>query len=228
MRIEELNWMDVEEYLKHEDRLMLVLGTIEQHGYLSLATDVKIPLALADAASQRTGVLVAPPVNYGVSPYFTTYPGTFSLRVSTFLDTVEDIVRAAYAQGFRRILLLNGHGGNDAVRARLVEVGNSLPGLHLSWYAWWVSHSVEEIAMKHELRCYHAAWMEAFPFTRVAELPEGVKNPPAYQGLLNAEETRQVFGDGVFGGPYQVDAEIMDEIFAACLLDVEYLLGKKG
>ena len=61
MRIEDLNWMDVEEYLKHDDRLILVLGTIEQHGYLSLATDVKIPMALADAASVKTGVLVAPP-----------------------------------------------------------------------------------------------------------------------------------------------------------------------
>ena len=63
MRLEELNWMDVEEYLKNENRVMLVLGACEQHGYLSLLTDVKIPLALADVVSQRSGVLVAPPVN---------------------------------------------------------------------------------------------------------------------------------------------------------------------
>ena len=132
MRIEDLNWMDVEAYLKQDDRLILVLGTIEQHGYLSLATDVKVPMALADAASQKTGVLVAPPVNYGVSPYFITYPGSFTLRISTFLDTVEDILRAAYRQGFRRILVLNGHGGNDAARSRLVEVANDLAGLKLA------------------------------------------------------------------------------------------------
>ena len=51
MRIEDLNWMDVEGYLKHDDRLILVIGACEQHGYLSLLSDVKIPLALADAAS---------------------------------------------------------------------------------------------------------------------------------------------------------------------------------
>ena len=163
--------MDVEAYLKHEDRLILVLGAIEQHGYLSLATDVKIPQALADAAGLKAGVLVAPALNYGVSPYFTAYPGTFTLRLSTFLDTVEDLVRSAYRQGFRRILVLNGHGGNDPARGRLVEVANELPGLKLGWYAWWLAHSVEEIAIRHNLRCYHAAWMEAFPFCQVAELP---------------------------------------------------------
>lgn len=224
MRLEELNWMDVEEYLKHEDRVMLVLGACEQHGYLSLLADVKIPLALADAASQQSGVLVAPPVNFGVSPYFTTYPGTISLRAATFLDLVEDIVRSLYAHGFRRFMILNGHGGNDPVRARLVEAANSLPGLKLAWYAWWTSHSVEAAAMKHGLKSYHAAWIEAFPFTRVCELPEGEKTPPAYKGMLNAADTRQVFGDGVFGGPYQVDAAIMDEIFATALDDVLYFL----
>jgi len=224
MRVEDCNWMDVEEYLKQEDRLILVLGTIEQHGYLSLATDVKIPSALADAAGLKAGVLVGAPLNYGISPYFATYPGTFSLRMTTFLDTVEDIVRAAYRQGFRRILVLNGHGGNDPARGRLVEVANELAGLKMSWYAWWQSHSVEEIAIRHGLRCYHAAWMEAFPFCQVAELPSGSKNPPAVKGLLNAEETRETYGDGVFGGPYQVDPVIMDEIFTACLQDVLYLL----
>jgi len=92
--------MDVEQYLKHDDRLMWVLGACEQHAYLSLLTDVKIPQALADAASQQSGVLVAPALNFGVSPYFLEYPGTLSLRVSTLLDLIEDVVTSAYHQGF--------------------------------------------------------------------------------------------------------------------------------
>lgn len=226
MRLEELNWMDVEGYLKSETRIMLVLGACEQHGYLSLLTDVMIPMALADVASQRTGVVVAPPLNFGVSPYFLTYPGTISLRLSTFLDTVEDIVRSLYGQGFRKFMILNGHGGNDPARGRLVEIANTLPDIKLMWYSWWTSHSVEAEAMKHGLKSYHAAWIEAFPFVRVAELPDGEKTPPAYQGVLNAEKSREVFGDGVFGGPYQVDPAIMDAIFATALQDVEYYLAQ--
>jgi creatinine amidohydrolase len=224
MRSEDLNWMDVEGYLKREDRLILVLGACEQHGYLSMLTDVRIPLALADAASQRTGVLVAPPLNFGVSPYFLTYPGTLSLRTSTLLDLVEDLVRSAYGQGFRRLLVLNGHGGNDGARGRLVELANALPGLRVAWYAWWQSNSVRALAQKHQLEPAHASWMEAFPFTRVTDLPEGDKVPPSFTGLLNAEQTRQTYGDGVFGGAYQASDAVMQELFDVCLADIEYLL----
>ena len=238
MRIEDLNWMDVKEYLKHDDRLMLVLGACEQHGYLSLLSDVKIPLALADAASQQTGVLVAPPVNFGSSPYFLTYPGTFSLRLSTLLDAVEDIVRSAYGQGFKRILVLNGHGGNNGVKARLTELANepsgsstglpregSARGLKVQWYAWWQSHSVETVATRHEIKPSHANWLEAFPFTIVGDLPVGEKVPPAVPSdIMDAQTTRQVYGDGSFGGRYQVTKEIMQEVFEAALQDVLHLL----
>lgn len=224
MRFEDLNWMDVERYLAQDDRLMLVLGACEQHGYLSLLTDARIPLALADAASRETGVLVGPALNFGASPYFLDYPGTLSLRASTLLDVVEDLVVSAYGYGFRRILVLNGHGGNDPARARLYEVASRLPELRLAWYTWWNSHSVTAVAQAHELKSYHAGWIEAFPFTRVAELPPGEKLPPAVPGLMGARQSRQVYGDGVFGGPYQVEAAILEEVFQAALQDVLQML----
>jgi len=225
MRIEDLNWMDVEGYLQHDDRLMLVVGACEQHGYLSLLSDVKIPLALADAASQQSGVLVAPPVNFGSSPYFLTYPGTLSLRLSTLMDVVEDIVRSAVGQGFKRILVLNGHGGNNGLKARLTEVANDLPEIKMQWYAWWMAHSVEEVALRHELKPSHANWLEAFPFTIVADLPDGEKTPPHVPSdILDAQTARQVFGDGSFGGRYRVPQETMQEVFDAALQDVLQLL----
>lgn len=92
MRFGDLNWMDVESYLKTDQRVLLVLGAAEQHGYLSLQTDTRIPLALADAASKETGVLIAPELNFGVSPYFLDYPGTISLRSETMLRVVEDLI----------------------------------------------------------------------------------------------------------------------------------------
>jgi creatinine amidohydrolase len=224
MRFEELNWFDIEKYLQGDDRIMLVIGACEQHGYLSQTTDVLIPQALADAASQQTGVLVAPTINFGSSPYFLDYPGTLSLRLSTLMDLVEDILRSAHGQGFRRILVLNGHGGNDGLRSRLYELVNQLPGLKLAWYAWWQSHSVQAIAEKHALKPAHANWLEAFPFTIVSDLPAGEKVPPQINGILGAKEAKQAFGDGVFGGAYQSDPPIMDEIFSAAVGDVLQLL----
>jgi len=224
MRFSECNWMDVEKYLQTEDRLMVVLGASEQHGFLSLQTDTKIPMALADAASQQTGVLVAPELTIGVSPYFINYPGTISVRSETYIQFVADILRSLNHSGFHRILVVNGHGGNSIISSKLVEVQNECPGLKLSWYSWWESHSVSALAQQYDLAPEHASWMEAFQFTRVADLPEGIKLGVSFTGVLNAEETRAKYGDGVFGGNYQVDEQIMQQLFHVCLLDILHLL----
>jgi creatinine amidohydrolase len=221
MRLDDLNWMDVENYLKTDDRLMLVLGACEEHGYLSLLTDSKIPLALADTASEKTGVLVAPPLNFGVSPYFAHYPGTISLRLQTFLAVVEDLTRWVYAQGFKRLLFVNGHGGNSPAVTLLHELSNALPGLKADWYAWWTAPSVKAIMAEAGLEGYHANWEEAFAFCRVADLPEGSKPPVVSpRAILNAAETRQLYGDGVLGGRYQPDEGALQKMFAAAVADI--------
>ncbi len=224
MRFEELNWFDVENYLKKEDRLIFVLGSCEQHGYLSLTTDVKIPLAMADVASTQTGVLVAPAVNFGCSPYFLDYPGTLSMRATTFLGIVEDLMSSAHRQGFRRFLFLNGHGGNNFVTTHLYELQNELPDMQIKWYSWWLSNSVQVVAEKYDIKPSHASWVEAFTFTRVCDLPKGEKIPPVVPGLTGAKQTREIYGDGSFGGPYQVDEPIMQEVFDVCLKDILKLL----
>jgi creatinine amidohydrolase len=227
-RFEDLNWMDVENYLKTDDRLMLVVGACEQHGYLSLLTDIRIPHAMADAASRQTGVLVAPALNFGISPYFTTYPGTISLRTRTFLSVLEDVVRGLYAQGFKRMVIVNGHGGNDPARALLAELANALPALKLDWYSWWIAPGATAIAASAGLKSYHAAWIEAFPFCRVAELPPGEKEPVSAPRVLNAEATRALAGDGVYGGPYRADEALMQRIFDGCVADLVEKLRFEG
>ncbi|MDF1520884.1 MAG: creatininase family protein [Brevefilum sp.] len=225
MHFADQNWMQIESYLEKDDRVMLVLGACEQHGYLSLLTDTKIPLALADAASDKTGVMIAPPLNFGCSPYFLDYPGTVSLRLHTYLDLVEDILRSLYGAGFRRILILNGHGGNTPVRTHLVQLVNELTDLHLRWYAWWTTETVKKIAGKFHLDTQHANWMEAFDFTQVTAMPKSIKPiPNAGEDIMGKTATRKTYGDGSFGGAYQANPSIMQEMFDACLEDILHLL----
>ena len=224
MRFSEMNWFDIESYLKTDDRIMVIVGSCEQHGYLSLLTDVKIPLSFADAVSKKTNILVAPPINFGGSPYFLDYPGTISLRITTLMDIMEDVIKSLHHHGFRRILILNGHGGNEPVKGRLYEIANELSDLNLAWYSWWNSPKIERIAIEHNLKSYHAGWIEAFNFTRVGDLPDTEKPPPVIPGLIGADEVRKLYGDGVFGGKYQVGEEIMNQIFESAVLDVIQLL----
>lgn len=76
------------------------------------------------------------------------------------------------------------------------------------------------VAEKHQIKPSHANWLEAFPFNIVGELPDEEKVPPRVPGIMDAEEARRVYGDGSFGGRYQVEASIMQEIFEAALLDI--------
>ncbi len=224
MHFEDHNWQQIEEYLRSDDRIILVLGACEQHSTLSLLTDSKIPLALADAASRVSGVIVAPPLHFGVSPYLLSYPGTISLRLNTYLNVVEDIVRSLYGYGFRRMLILNGHGGNTPAKTSLVELVNQLPDLQLRWYAWWLSPSVEKFAQEHNLTTAHASWMENFTFTRIGQAPVGEKPAVMEHGILGMKETRMLAGDGSFGGVYQVDDAVMQALFDLCLSETLELL----
>ena len=134
-------------------------------------------------------------------------------------------MRSAAGQGFRRILVLNGHGGNTSARPHLSALLNELPGLKMDWYDWWLSHSVEEVGRKHGIKPGHANWLEAFPFTMVGEQPETAKTPPKVpSSVMDAKTVRAVYGDGSFGGPYTAGEEVMHELFAAALNDILLLL----
>ncbi|MFW5713594.1 MAG: creatininase family protein [Brevefilum sp.] len=225
MQFHNHNWMQMEAYLKNDQRVMVVLGACEQHGYLSLLTDVRIPMTLAKAASHASGVFIAPSLNFGCSPYFLEYPGTISLRLHTYLNVVEDIVRSLYDTGFKQILILNGHGGNTPVKTHLVELLNELSDLEIRWYAWWTTKTVSDIAKKHNLDPEHANWLEAFDFNKVSDLPDETKPiSKNTETLLNKKATREKYGDGSFGGDYHVDEAVLKEIFNACLADILELL----
>src|SRR2546423_11712821 len=112
MRIAEMNWMMVKEYLTRDARCVLPLGSTEQHAYLSLSVDSILAERLAVEAAEPLGVPVFPVLAYGITPYFRAFPGTITLRMQTYLSVVRDILDSICEQRFKRILIVNGHGGN--------------------------------------------------------------------------------------------------------------------
>src|SRR5215211_2663289 len=82
--------------------------------HLPLATDTLWGTRVAQMVAERTGAFVAPPIAVGFSPEHMTFPGTITLRASTWAAVVEDYISSLEAHGFTRILLLASHGGNYA------------------------------------------------------------------------------------------------------------------
>ncbi len=139
MKISEMNWMQVEAYLRKDDRAVLPLGCTEQHAYLSLFTDSILAERLALEAAEPLGVPVFPVVPYGITLYFMSYPGTVTLRVQTYLSVVRDILDSLVQHGFKRIVIVNGHGGNTPAAALCDEVmrDHEANNIHIKFHNWW-------------------------------------------------------------------------------------------
>ncbi|MCE2471702.1 MAG: creatininase family protein, partial [Anaerolineae bacterium] len=76
MLISQMNWMQVEKYLEHDDRCILPTGSTEQHAYLSLTVDTILSARLAEEAGELAGVPVYPALPYGLAQQWTAFPGT--------------------------------------------------------------------------------------------------------------------------------------------------------
>ncbi|MDI6895255.1 MAG: creatininase family protein [Bacillota bacterium] len=110
VRLEELRWPEVRQYLAHKDIVVVPAGAVEQHGFhLPLGTDAMVAIQLALDAGRDVGVVVAPPVWYGWSPHHMAYPGTVSLQPDTLISVVNDVCLSLVQHGFRKIVIVNGH-----------------------------------------------------------------------------------------------------------------------
>ncbi|MAS36442.1 MAG: creatininase [Anaerolineaceae bacterium] len=218
MLLENSSWMDIERYLQNDDRIILITGATEQHAYLSLLTDVRIPQHMAEIAGYQEQVLVAPPLNFGISPMFTTFPGTISLNQDTFNGVLTEVVQSLLGQGFAGFFILNGHSGNH-LPPQLDDI--RMDGhARIVWYDWWRSAAVRSFEAEHNLRLDHANWGENFPFTRLGPVPADEKPMVNLGYVETGQSIRAVLGDGNFGGPYQIDDNRMNELLTRCVNDI--------
>ena len=218
MRLAVMNWMQVEAYLHHDDRCVLPIGSIEQHARLSLATDMILAERVAVEAAEPLGVPVLPALPFGHAPYFLAYPGTISLRLETLLAVVRDIVASLDRAGFRKILIVNGHGGNAPVGALAQEIMAEKPRLSIRFHNWWMAPRTFAHAQTINPSGSHANWMENFPWTRLANIATGAgEKPPVDRDALRVaspDGVRALLGDGSFGGEYQRPDEDMLALWA--------------
>jgi creatinine amidohydrolase len=229
MRIAEMNWMQVEDYLRHDDRAVLPLGSTEQHAWLSLATDSILAERVATDACAPLGVPVFPVLPYGITPSFRAYPGTVTLPVATFLAVVRDLLNSLAADGFRRILVVNGHGGNSPVQGLLAEwAAGWAGGMQVRLHNWWNAPRVWARIQAIDPVASHASWMENFPWTRLAgvEVPDRQKpmiDLDRYR-LLSPAQVREYLEEGSFGGRFARSDQDMAEVWQAAVEETRELV----
>jgi creatinine amidohydrolase len=219
-----MNWMQTEDYLKKDDRLVLVLGSTEGHGYCTLGTDTLTTWEIAKAACEQEGVLLAPSLPYGPTQSLMAYPGTTSIDPRTYLDFVEQVVRGFISHGFHHILLLSGHGGNALVERHVGVFREENPDVFVKFRSWYLLPNVLEfMKARGGDETQHGSWIEGFPWiNQLVPVPTGEKPPvdrTEYRSLT-PQETRQRMGDGMGGGAYSQDDQTMREYFQIAVDDV--------
>jgi creatinine amidohydrolase len=173
VKISEMNWSQVERYLKSDDRAVLPLGSTEQHAGLSLSVDSILSERVALEAAEPLGVPVFPVLAYGITPYFLAYPGSVSLRVETYVRIVRDVLDSLKRSGFRRVLICNGHGGNQPAQSLATEWTADNPEVATKFHNWWNAPKTFAKVQEIDPVASHASWMENFPWTRL----EGIVQP---------------------------------------------------
>lgn len=228
MQIRDMNWFQVDAQLQRDDRVILPLGSTEQHAYLSLCTDHILASRLADEVGEQLDIPVYPGLPFGMAAYFCDFPGTINLQPATYNAVVNDLLDSLYQSGFRRIFMVNGHGGNTPVQPQIHNWLNHHQDARVQLHNWWAAPETMQQVKQFSANFGHASWMENFPWTRLA----GVALPNEEKAMLKASrlaqlpssKVRKYLGDGNYGGEYQRSDEEMLKIWETARHETAALL----
>ncbi|MEM9805408.1 MAG: creatininase family protein [Cyanobacteria bacterium P01_D01_bin.56] len=228
-----LTWQDIDR-MTNKDQVVIVqpVGAIEQHGpHLPLAVDTALGMAVIGQALEQLDpsipVYCLPPLCYGKSNEHWGFPGTITLSASTLISVLTDVANSIYQAGFRKLVLLNSHGGQPQVLEIVArDAHQQRPDFWLfPHFIWHVPHQIGDLLSSQErMQGIHAG--DAETSAMLAILPDQVKMnravkeyPPQHDGLLSLEgalpfgwTTRDISKSGVVGDATVATAEKGEKI----------------
>ncbi|MCK5147265.1 creatininase family protein [bacterium] len=133
-----MNWMEFQKLVpKNIETVLMPLGSLEPHGVTPNGTDNLCPEGMAHAIAERVNALIAPTLNYGITPAMAAYGGAVSIPAEAYKPFVKSIICGLASQKFINLILLNGHGGNTAILKELMpELSNSCR-IRILLINWW-------------------------------------------------------------------------------------------
>lgn len=148
-RYNKLSWPEIKESVEEEKMILVPVGAHEDHGHhLPLDVDCEIAETVCDrTASERDDVLLFPTVDHGFLPHHMDFPGGITVGWETYVKYVIDLCVSLAHHGFRKILLVNGHGSNHHLLQQVVrQVILQYPDVHCAMLSWWELDEVREAA----------------------------------------------------------------------------------
>ncbi len=131
-------WQEFQELVPEKiNTVLLPVGSLEPHGVIPNGTDNLAPEAMAKEIANKVNALIAPTLNYGVTPAMKAYPGAVSIKAESYTPFVEDILESLAAQGFLNIIILNGHGGNTQFLKGIAEKTSNRYHVRILTVNWW-------------------------------------------------------------------------------------------
>ncbi|MDE0303308.1 MAG: creatininase family protein [Albidovulum sp.] len=214
VKLGEHSWPEVEELLERDPVVIVPVGAFEQHGlHLPIMVDAHLVGVVAEAAAARTSndgrrVVVTPVVWTGYSPHHLDFPGTVTLDDAIFSEVVGQVVRSLAAHQFRRILILNGHGGNANLLKNLVQSLRYEHGINAAFACYW-DFALKELAEWRESKSggiMHACEMETS--LMLASRPDLPQMGRARDHFL--ERSKYFANDLLSGGPVSAAASFKE------------------
>lgn len=136
--LQKLNWLTIQKIVPSEiDTIILPVGTIEAHGSACLGTDNFIPETIAQGIAERINALIAPTLNYGITRSLYRYHGSLTVQPDTFGLFVTEILDSLTDSGFRNIIIMNGHGGNNKVLKTVACDFHQQAQVNVAVIHWW-------------------------------------------------------------------------------------------
>jgi creatinine amidohydrolase len=168
-RYEKLTWPEINDAIGMRKVCVVPCGAVEQHGaHLPLDVDIVCPTGIAQGAGRLIPdkLLVLPTVCYGYTGHVMDFPGTINNHFEHFIDHVLDITKSLAYHGFKKIILLNGHGSNMPNLDLIARRTNLETDAECILAAWWNLLTVDKAFLprwrqsKFPGGCAHACELE--------------------------------------------------------------------
>lgn len=216
MKLSEMTWPQVEAYLQNSKKIIIPVGSTEQHGPTGIiGIDYLSAWSIAEAVAEKTNTMMTPPLPFGMAVHHMHFPGTMTLSPATYVQVIKELIQSLRQHGFEDFTVINGHGGNIApITTAFCELKQSQEEFKLRLINWWHLKEITDYEKVHfaDKNGFHATCGEVsvtmfthpHAYENIQPKDSYPETPSKYHWPMSPKEFRSHFPDGRMGSQPQL------------------------